>query len=89
MEALHVLPVAGATQPACAASADLPPAPAGVKPRSLAEQIGAYWQLSEELERLKLRNALLEEGMMAELRRAGALQDEVDRLRRQLAREAR
>ena len=93
MEALHVLPVSGAIASSLADdviqpradSGDLSSPPAGVK-RSVAEQIREYWQLSEELERLKLRNALLEVGMMAELRRAGALQDEVDRLRRQLAR---
>lgn len=88
MEALHVLPVAGATQPACAASEDLPPSPAGVK-GSIEAEIREYWRLSEELERVKLRNALLEDGMMAELRRSGALQDEIGRLRRELARGAK
>lgn len=87
-EALHVSPVAGATQPACAASEDLPPSPAGVK-GSIEAEIREYWRLSEELERVKLRNALLEDGMMAELRRAGALQDEIGRLRRELARGAK
>ena len=60
-----------------------------MKPRSLADQLRDYWRVAEELERVKDRNTVIEGEFMRVLLVNGELQDELDRLRRMVARERR